>query len=191
MSKEYNQWYWKLYRWCKWELPHQHKYIKYGIQNLWNWFWVIWKDRDWDYTYYWEINKKKITQMRNYHAENLRFEGVERIVEQMDLALSLMDKLQNDYYREEFYAEEYYQTKMRIESNGSVEFDDTKNELDRYIEKYPHAHKKVLNNPKYKKYMNGKESDFQIAMLMGIERHNKAKRIFFKLLDDNIESFWD
>ena len=161
------------------------------VKNVLRWLPTIWKDRDWDYTYYWEINKTKITQMRNYHAENLRFEGVERIVEQMDLALSLMDKLQNDYYREEFYADEYYQTKMRVESDGSIEFDDIKNELDRYIEKYPSAKRQVLNNPKYKKYMNGDESDFKTAMLMGIERHNKAKRILFKLLDYNIESFWD
>jgi hypothetical protein len=34
MSEEYNEWYWKLYRWFKWELPYQHKYIKYGIQEL-------------------------------------------------------------------------------------------------------------------------------------------------------------
>jgi hypothetical protein len=190
MNEEYNEWYWRLYRWVRWELPYQPKYIKYGIKNLYKWFWVIWKDRDWDYTYYWEINKKKISQMRNYHAENLRFEGVERIVEQMDLALSLMDKLKNDYYREEFYEDEYYQTKMKIE-NGQVEFEDTKNEISRYIEKYPHAQRQVLNNPKYKKYMNGDESDFKTAMLMGIERHNKAKRILFKLLEYNIESFWD
>ena len=36
MSEEYNEWYWKLYRWFKWEFKYQHKYIKYGVQNLQN-----------------------------------------------------------------------------------------------------------------------------------------------------------
>ena len=42
MSKEYNEWYWRLYRWIKWQLPYQHKYIKYGVKNLYKWFWIIW-----------------------------------------------------------------------------------------------------------------------------------------------------
>jgi hypothetical protein len=190
MTKEYNEWYWRLYRWVRWELPYQHKYIKYGVENLWNWFWVIWKDREWDYNYYWKIQKKKISQMRNYHAKNMRFESSDRTVEQMDLALSLIDKLQNDYYRDEGYSDEYYQTKMRVE-DGKIEFDDVKNELSRYIEKYPSAHRQVLNNPKYLKYSGGEDSDFKISMLMGIERHNKAKRILFELFENNIESWWN
>jgi hypothetical protein len=190
MSKEYNEWYWKLYRWIKYKLPYQHKYIQYGVKNLWDWFWIIWKDREWDYNYYWKIQKKKISQMRNHHAKNMRFESSDRIVEQMDLALSLIDKLQNDYYRDECYGDEYYQTKMRVE-DGKIEFDDVKNELNRYIEKYPSAHRQVLNNPKYLKYSGSENSDFKISMLMGIERHDKAKRILFKLFENNIESWWD
>jgi len=190
MSKEYNEWYWKLYRWIKWKLPNQHIYIKYGVKNLWNWFWVIWKDRDYDYNYYWKIQTKKISQMRDYHVKNMRFEGVGRVVEQMNLTLSLIDKIQNDYYRDECHNDEYYQTKMIVE-DGKIEFEDIHNELDRYIAKYPSAHRQVLNNPKYLKFNKGKESNFATSLLMSIERHDKAKRILFKLLDNNIESFWD
>jgi len=55
MNKEYNEWYWKLYRWFRWELPYQPKYIKYGLKNLYKWFWVIWKDRDWDHHYIYQV----------------------------------------------------------------------------------------------------------------------------------------
>ena len=36
---------------------YQHKYIKYGVQNLYKWFWIIWKDRDWDHHYIFEVLK--------------------------------------------------------------------------------------------------------------------------------------
>jgi hypothetical protein len=34
-------------------------------------------------------------------------------------------------------------------------------------------------------------TDFKVAMLMSIERHNKAKRILFRMLEDNIDGWWD
>ena len=41
MSKEYNEWYWKLYRWFKWEFKYLHRDIAQGIKNLWKWFPII------------------------------------------------------------------------------------------------------------------------------------------------------
>ena len=43
MSKEYNEWYWKLYRWFKWDAKHLHRDIAQGFKNLWKWLPIIWK----------------------------------------------------------------------------------------------------------------------------------------------------
>lgn len=60
MKKEYNQWYWRLYRWFKWDAKHFHRDVAYGFKNLWKWFPIIWKDRDWDDHFIFEVLKFKI-----------------------------------------------------------------------------------------------------------------------------------
>ena len=140
MSTEYNEWYWKLYRWVRWELPNQHKYIKYGIQNLYKWFWVIWKDRDWDHHYIFEVLKFKLEKQANHLAENGLHNNAQRDAELMMTCVRLIDKIQNETYYDGFY------------------------ELDK------------------RSYE---------ALKMVIDKHNKAKRLLFKILEQKIEHWWD
>jgi hypothetical protein len=101
MSEEYNEWYWKLYRWFKWKFKYQHKYIKYGIQNLYKWFWVIWNDRDWDHYYIFQVLKFKLEKQANHLAENGLHNNAQRDAELMMTCVRLIDKLQNEYYYDE------------------------------------------------------------------------------------------
>jgi hypothetical protein len=101
MSEEYNEWYWKLYRWFKWKFKYQHKYIKYGIQNLYKWFWVIWNDRDWDHHYIFQVLKFKLEKQANHLAENGFHNNAQRDAELMMTCVRLIDKLQNEYYYDE------------------------------------------------------------------------------------------
>jgi hypothetical protein len=140
MSKEYNEWYWKLYRWVRWQLPYQHKYIKYGIKNLYKWFWVIWKDRDWDHYYIFEILKFKLEKQAKHLGERDWHESSKRDAEIMMTCVRLIDKIQNESYFDELYDSD---------------------------QKSPEAIKIV------------------------IDRHNKAKRLLFKIMNNKIESWWD
>jgi len=101
MSEEYNEWYWKLYRWVRWKLPYQHKYIKYGVKNLYKWFWVIWKDRDWDHHYIFEVLKFKLEKQAKHLAEDGFHNDAQRDAELMMTCVRLIDKLQNEYYYDE------------------------------------------------------------------------------------------
>ncbi len=101
MSKEYNEWYWKLYRWFRWNFKYQHKYIKYGIQNLYKWFWIIWKDRDWDHHYIFEVLKFKLEKQAKHLAEVGFHNDAQRDAELMMTCVRLIDKLQNEYYYDE------------------------------------------------------------------------------------------
>lgn len=140
MSKEYNEWYWKLYRWVKWELPHQHKYIEYGVKNLYRWFWTIWKDRDWDHHYIFEVLKFKLENQAKHLAEFGNHESSDRDAELMMTCIRLIDKIQNESYYDDFYDSD---------KKTSEEFE------------------KVL------------------------KKHNKAKRLLFKILDDRVERWWN
>ena len=101
MSEEYNEWYWKLYRWVRWKLPYQHKYIKYGVKNLYKWFWVIWNDRDWDHYYIFQVLKFKLEKQANHLAENGFHNNAQRDAELMMTCVRLINKLQNEYYYDE------------------------------------------------------------------------------------------
>jgi hypothetical protein len=140
MSEEYNEWYWRLYRWIKWELPYQHKYIKYGVKNLYKWFRVIWNDRDWDHHYIFQVLKFKLEKQANHLAENGFHNNAQRDAELMMTCVRLIDKLQNEYYYDEL-------CKSGVRSSEAV--------------------KNV------------------------IAKHNKAKRLLFKIMNDRIEEWWD
>ena len=101
MSEEYNEWYWRLYRWLRWKLPYQHKYIKYGVKNLYKWFRVIWNDRDWDHHYIFQVLKFKLEKQANHLAENGFHNNAQRDAELMMTCVRLIDKLQNEYYYDE------------------------------------------------------------------------------------------
>ena len=101
MSEEYNEWYWRLYRWFRWEFKYQHKYIKYGVKNLYKWFRVIWNDRDWDHYYIFEVLKFKLEKQANHLAENGFHNNAQRDAELMMTCVRLIDKLQNEYYYDE------------------------------------------------------------------------------------------
>ena len=101
MSEEYNEWYWKLYRWFRWEFKYQHKYIKYGVKNLYKWFWVIWKDRDWDHHYIFQVLKFKLEKQAKHLADVGYHNEAQRDAELMMTCVRLIDKLQNEYYYDE------------------------------------------------------------------------------------------
>ena len=140
MSEEYNEWYWKLYRWVRWKLPYQHKYIKYGVKNLYKWFWVIWRDRDWDHHYIFEVLKFKLEKQAKHLVEVGYHESAQREAELMMTCVRLIEKIQEESYYYEFYDANY---------------------------RTPEALKYVM------------------------DKHNKAKRLLFKILEERIEQWWD
>ena len=44
-------------------------YFKYGIENLIEWFPLIWADRDWDHNYLIEILRFKLSKMSKLHKD--------------------------------------------------------------------------------------------------------------------------
>jgi len=190
MEKKYNQWYWKLYRWCKWKLPYQHKYFIYGIKNLWKWLPIVWKDRDWDSDYIFNPLKFKIQNTADHIEKNKRFVGWEDEVRYMRICVKLIDRIQNQYYVDEMH--QYWETNIRMEPMGdgtsSLEFDDVRVDLDIYLSKYPNDKRRTL---KSKRADNVGDSDKSLAILMAFMRHERARKLLFDIIQDKIERWWD
>ncbi len=190
MEKKYNQWYWKLYRWFKWDTKHFHRDVAQGFRNLWKWFPIIWKDRDWDDHFIFEPLKFKIKNTADYFEKKQRFVGWENEVRYMRICVSLIDKIQQEYYRAEYT--DYFDNKFNFIPTGDGEtyelkIDTIRNDSDQYVSKYPHAKRRVFLDPRFKNYRDDK----RIHIAMGIIRHEKARKLLFKILEQRIEHWWD
>jgi len=56
----------RIWLWWEHDGKYLHKEIKWGIQNLIYWFPIIWKDRNWDGHYIYEVMKHKLKAQANY-----------------------------------------------------------------------------------------------------------------------------
>jgi hypothetical protein len=111
------------------------------IKNIIRWIPILWKDRDWDYWYTFEILKVKL----KFQSEHFRKYGYhvssERDAQKMELCIRLIDKVQNEYYLDE-----------------------------QLMKKDPITDKNIED---------------------AISKHDKAKKLLFNILENNIESWWD
>ena len=111
-----------------------------GIKNIIKWFPIIWKDRNWDHFYLYDILKHKLIFMAEHMYNKGYHEFSKQDGDRMMLCVRLIDKVQNEDYMNE-----------------------------------------LINNDN--------------ITLEGIQKaenkHNKAKKLLFKILEQNIERWWD
>jgi hypothetical protein len=191
MSKEYNEWYWQIYRWFRWEAKHLHRDIAQGFRNLYKWFPIVWKDRDWDDHFIFEALKFKLKNTANYFEEKQRFVGWEDEVKYIRICEKLIKRIQDDYYQTEYmdYVNMEFDL-IPISNTDRFEYKSTvtENNLNKYFALYPKTKKKVLLSDRYKTYV---PTDTGIALAMGVERHLKARKLLFKIMERRIEAWWD
>lgn len=185
MSQEEKKYRQSFYWWWKLEGKHIPRDIIIGVKNLIKWFPIVFKDRDWDSHYIFEVLKFKIKNTSKYIGEADRYVGCERDVEIMNTVVRLIDMVQNETYSMEYM--DYETGEFSLEK-----FQEYRNNQDysKYFEKYPLIYKYVCETPKHKDVLNN-DCDNSIALSMGMINHQRAKKILFKLLNEHIEKWWD
>lgn len=183
--------------WWKFDGRYYHKDFIKGVKNLIRWFPVIWKDRDWDYRYIWDLNIQKLKFQSKYIGENDNHTRAKRDAQIMMTCIRLMEKIKDGDYEVEY--QEYYNTNVTfvptiLESGEKVYTYDSKvisENFDEYFKKYPRQYKKVLSGEVNRFKRDGDKDKNLIAMEISIENHNRAKKLLFKLMDFYIEYWWD
>jgi hypothetical protein len=114
---------------------------------------------------------------------------------QINKILLLIDKVKNEYYLDEYM--NYYNIELSYDKcdessnlfkvNSNLLFDNSYE----YFTKYPLTYKKIINQLDITKYDEGFDRNFVIGIHMARYRHGKAKRLLFKMIENNIESWWD
>jgi len=155
------------------------------IRNLYRWFPIIWKDQDWDDHYIFEILKFKLTNQADYIGRYDRHTCAKRDAERMMLCVRLIEKVQDEYYGTEYL--DYVETEYNFipsdhcEDCSELKIVDISDTLDEYFKKYPRIYKQIEDKSNRRK----------VAFRMSSINHNRARKLLFKILEENIERWWD
>lgn len=173
--------------WWKFEGRYYHKDLITGIKNIIKWFPTIWKDRDWDHTFIFNILIKKLEFQSKYIGDKNRHSRSKRDAEIMMTCVRLMEKIREGEYEIEYmdYHDSDYNW-IDCDTPGHKQLDIVQNKewFDDYFKKYPLVYKKVIKE-------NPDEEKSKIALLISIENHKRAKKVLFKLMENYIEHWWD
>lgn len=153
--------------------------IKYGIENLINWFPVIWKDRDWDQWFLYNILKKKLSDMEEYHRKYGHTVNANKTADEMKTCVNLLDRLIKDEYHEMVF-------KKHDEKWGEPEF----NWED--CEKEGSCELQILRtNIKDKTDEEQERKEFRRLSELEINLRKQDIRCLFEAIRKHIETWWD
>ena len=185
------------YLWWKFEGRYYHKDLYRGIKNLIQWFPVIWKDRDWDSYYIFQILEHKLKLQAKGIAKRDIHVNAQRDAEIMMTCVRLMEKVRDGYYELEYI--DYYESNIWFKAledkpeYSTMESDIISENFDEYFKKYPLIYKRVLNGEGFFSIddKSEKENKQRIAMNMAYINQERAHKLLFKILETNIKEWWD
>ncbi len=180
--------------WWEHEGRYMGKEFIRGIKSVWYWLPVIWKDRNWDDAFIFDILSHKLKAQANYigkyglHLNNWKDER------DMMTCVRLIEKVKDEYYSMEYM--DYEKTKHWFEDipdkpgYSSWKSKQIEENFDDYFAKYPLIYKRVMNGEGWLKITD--ESDkHRIASNIAHINHQRARKLLFKILEQEIERWWD
>ena len=176
-----------------------------SIGNLIKWFPVIWKDRDWDDHYIFEVFKFKLEKQAKYIKEKGFHTNSDLDAKRMMLCVKLMEKVQEDFYTMEYMDYEdkdffFVPTGESIEDSDGGYYMETrlkKENLNDFFKIHPLVYKKIVTDKKYHIFkmdnedLTSYEVKSRIALNIGRYNHERARKLLFKILSENIERWWN
>jgi len=187
----------KIGLWWRLHGKYYHKYLKHGVKNLWYWFPIIWKDRNWDDHFIFEVLKHKLKAQANYIAKSNRHTRAQLDARNMTTCINLINKLQDDFYEMEYM--NYVKDKSWfIPSKEKPQYFTWENEiiyenLDQYFAKYPLIYARVMKGEGPFSWEGQKTQELKrrIAMNMGHLNQQRAHKLLFKILQTQIQGWWN
>jgi len=180
--------YYSVRRYILNDLQYAHKHFATGVKNLWYWFPIIWTDRDWDQHYIYEMLKHKLERQAKYIGEHDRHTTAKRDAERMLLCARLIEIQQEDLYAMEYG--DYHEVEWNNTGSGLTTISEN---FDDYLAKYPRQYKKAINGELniFTRGKGEKENKRLYAMEISHENQKRSKRLLFKLIEQNIDRWWD
>jgi hypothetical protein len=131
----------RIYLWWNHDGKYYHKYFKQGVKNIWYWFPIIWKDRNWDDHYIFEILQHKLTAQAKYIGDRDRHTRAQLDAKRMRLCVKLIQLVQDETYQMEYM--DYHKDRVWFtdceDRPGSSRYNSEEvwEKYDDYFKKYP------------------------------------------------------
>jgi hypothetical protein len=140
-----------------------------------------------------KIIKFKLKNTAEHLEDRQYFVGYEHEVSRIRLVNKLIERVQEEWYGMEYF--DYHTSTFEFiptedkDKNGdpyyTMHSEIIEDYLDNYFKKYPLIYKRVIAKL-------GSDSDrTRIALYMGRENHERAKRLLFNILNERIENWWN
>ena len=180
----------------RWEFVYKYLWrdFKTGVKNIWYWLPIIWKDRNWDSHYIFEVLSHKLKAQSKYIGDRDIHTRAKRDAEIMMTCVRLINKVQEEFYVMEHI--EYEKTKHWFEDvpdkpgYSTWESRQLEENFDDYFKKYPLIHKRVLNGEGWLKIEDFTDKH-RIASNIAYINDKRAHELLFKILKENINKWWD
>jgi hypothetical protein len=172
------------------------KELKRSIKNLWKWFPIIWKDRDWDHWYIYQIIEFKLRKQSDYTSKVDIHTRAQEDARDMLICANLINKIKDGFYDSEYI--DYHESEFEfldIEDKpgfSELKINEISEDYDSYFKKYPNWYKRAINYIKenQSRYNTDYNDKKLVAMVMGDLRQQKAKELVFKIISNKIEGWW-
>lgn len=180
--------------WWEHDGRYLHKTIRTGFKNLWHWLPVIWKDRNWDHRYVFTILKHKLEAQGKYIGKNNLHLTSWKNERDMMICVRLIDRVSEEFYSMEYM--DYEKTKHWFEDvpdkpgYSTWESRQLEENFDDYFAKYPLIYKRVMNGEGWLKIEDENDKHL-IASNIAHINHDRARKLLFKIMEQEIERWWD
>lgn len=187
----------RILLWWKHDGRYLHRTFIRGVEKLWYWFPIIWKDRDWDGHYIYEIMKHKLKAQAKYIGDRDFHTRAQQDARRMRLCVKLIQACQDEPYAMEYmdYAKERVWFTPCEDRPGSSLYNSEEvwEKYDELFKKYPLIYKRVLKGEGPFTLDGRDESDMKRIIAMNIchINQNRARKLLFKIMEENIEGWWD
>jgi hypothetical protein len=185
----------KIYLWWKFDGRYYHKFVKQGVKNIIYWLPIIWKDRHWDHGYIFTILQHKLKAQSKEIGGKDRHTRAQYDSKKMNLCVNLIQKLQDDFYEMEYM--DYAKNRHWFEpcndgtGNSTWESENIWEEYDQYFRKYPNIHRRVLNGEGFSSIKGREDDKHFVAMSIAHMNQDRAHKLLFKILERDVQRWWD
>jgi hypothetical protein len=139
--------------------------------------------------------KHKLSAQANYIGTNDRHTRAQQDARRMRLCVKLMNKVQEEDYTMEYM--DYHKDRVWFtdceDRPGSSQYNSEEvwEKYDEYFKKYPLVYKRVLKGEGSIDRKGREEDKHIIAMNIAYLNHDRARKLLFKIMEENIEGWWD
>jgi hypothetical protein len=185
----------RIWLWWNHDGRYAHKTFANGVKNLWYWFPIIWKDRNWDSHYLFEVMKHKLVSQANYIGRRDFHTRAQQDARNMRICVKLIQNIQDDVYTLEYtdYSKDrhWFEPCNDGTENSTWESENIWEKYDDYFKKYPLVYKRVMNGEGFTSLKGREDDKHVIALSIAHLNHQRAKSLLYKIMDTQIEGWWD